>query len=157
MSEPWQTISVIHWAAELIWLNCAGQEAVLSQTMMALARWNVCRHVSRTGSLHDILISPLQALAHLPTVSLTEMGAKNGRFRQIAFRCRFRNVSRGRDPGKGKPFALFRGTKLLAIGSSTPSRMPDNEKTDSSFKGFLLGFPLHDSIYDKKKSLRRTK
>jgi tRNA pseudouridine55 synthase len=80
------------------------------------------------GQLSDILISPLQALAHLPTVTLTEMGAKNVGFGRSPSEVDYETY-----PEEGlledQTVCLVHGDKLLAIGSSNPSRMPNNEKT----------------------------
>lgn len=80
------------------------------------------------GQLSDLLISPLQALAHLPTVTLTEMGAKNVGFGRSPSEVDFETY-----PEKGiqddQSVCLVHGDKLLAIGSSNPSNLPDKEKT----------------------------
>jgi tRNA pseudouridine55 synthase len=80
------------------------------------------------GQLSDILISPLQALAHLPTVTLTEMGAKNVGFGRSPSEVDYETY-----PEEGiredQTVCLVHGDKLLAIGSSNPSSMPNNEKT----------------------------
>jgi tRNA pseudouridine55 synthase len=80
------------------------------------------------GQLSDLLISPLQALAHLPTVTLTEMGAKNVGFGRSPSEVDFETYP---EEGiqEGQTVCLVHGDKLLAIGSSNPSSMPDNEKT----------------------------
>ena len=80
------------------------------------------------GQLSDILISPLQALAHLPTVTLTEMGAKNVGFGRSPSEVDFETYP---EEGiqEGQTVCLVHGDKLLAIGSSNPSSMPDKEKT----------------------------
>jgi len=80
------------------------------------------------GQLADLLIAPLQALVHLPTITLTEMGAKNVGFgrspSEIDFETYPEEVIQ-----EGQTVCLVHGDKLLAIGSSNPSNMSDNEKT----------------------------
>jgi len=79
------------------------------------------------GQLSDLLIAPLQALVHLPTVTLTEMGAKNVGFgrspSEIDFETYPEEVIR-----EGQTVYLVHGDKLLALGSINPSNMSDNEK-----------------------------
>jgi len=80
------------------------------------------------GQLAGILISPLQALAHLPTVTLTETGVKNVGFGRSPSGADFETYPE-KGIQEGQTVCLVHGDKLLAIGSSMPSRMPDNEKT----------------------------
>jgi len=83
---------------------------------------------SLDGHLPEVLISPLQALSHLPTITLTEVGAKN--------------VGFGRTPSTGDYAALpeegfiqeqtvrlVREGNLLSIASITQPRTSAMEKT----------------------------
>ncbi|MRS01925.1 tRNA pseudouridine(55) synthase TruB [bacterium] len=80
------------------------------------------------GQLADNLLSPLQALVHLPTVTLTEMGAKNVGFGRSPSGADF-EIYPEEGIQEGQTVCLVHTDKLLAIGSSMPSRMPDKEKT----------------------------
>jgi tRNA pseudouridine55 synthase len=80
------------------------------------------------GHLTDLLISPLQALSHLPTLTLSEGGAKNVGFGRAPSRDDFERYP---DEGilEGQSLCLVRDNKLLAIGSSNQASTPDKEKT----------------------------
>jgi tRNA pseudouridine55 synthase len=87
------------------------------------------------GSLADHLILPLRALSHLPTLELTEEGAKNVGFGRTPSIADFEKYPTEGIAG-GQTVCLVRENKLLAIGSSNNSTKPDQEKTISLLRVF---------------------
>jgi tRNA pseudouridine55 synthase len=80
------------------------------------------------GHLSDVLISPLQALSHLPNVTLTEEGVKNVGFGRAPAQNDLESVP-GDEFCEGQILCLVRNNKLQAIGSCNLSNSPDKEKT----------------------------
>jgi tRNA pseudouridine55 synthase len=80
------------------------------------------------GQLSDILISPLQALSHLPLLALTDEGAKNVGFGRAPSEDDYKTYP-DEEISLGQAVCLVHRGNLLAIGSSAQSAGSDKEKT----------------------------
>jgi len=80
------------------------------------------------GNLSDKLISPLQALSHLPILTLTDAGAKNVGFGRSPANSDFETYPEG-GISIGQTVLLVHRNTLLAIGSGEDSTGSDREKT----------------------------
>jgi tRNA pseudouridine55 synthase len=87
------------------------------------------------GSLSDHLISPLSALSHLPTLTLTEEGAKKVGFGRAPSTGDIETYPTDGILG-GQTVCLVRDDKLLAIGSGNDATMTNQEKTISLLRVF---------------------
>ncbi|MGA7828636.1 MAG: tRNA pseudouridine(55) synthase TruB [Geobacteraceae bacterium] len=87
------------------------------------------------GSLTEFLIHPLQALAHLPSIHLTEEGAKKVGFGRAPSSADYQEQP-AVEIKDGQSVCLIRNDKLLAIGSSKVSSLANHEKTISLLRVF---------------------
>ncbi|MHC1697844.1 MAG: tRNA pseudouridine(55) synthase TruB [Geobacteraceae bacterium] len=87
------------------------------------------------GTLAENLITPLQALSHLPTLPLTENGAKNVSFGRAPSTGDFETYPAEGIDG-GQTVCLVREDKLLAIGSGNDPTTPNQEKIISLLRVF---------------------
>jgi len=87
------------------------------------------------GSLSGHLISPLRALSHLPTLTLTADGAKNVGFGRAPSTADIETCPTGGILG-GQSVCLVRDDKLLAIGSGNDVTTTHQEKTISLLRVF---------------------
>ncbi len=80
------------------------------------------------GRLSRVLISPLQALSHLPVVALTDEGAKNVGFGRAPYEDDYETYP-DEEISLGQTVCLVHRGNLLAIGSGAPSTGSGKEKT----------------------------
>jgi tRNA pseudouridine55 synthase len=86
-------------------------------------------------SLSGHLVTPFQALSHLPYVTLSEEGAKKVGFGRSPSKTDY-ELPLGEELADGQSLCLVREDKLLAIGSSSGFTQSDQEKTISLLRVF---------------------
>ncbi|MDD2336823.1 MAG: tRNA pseudouridine(55) synthase TruB [Geobacteraceae bacterium] len=80
------------------------------------------------GHLSEVLISPLRALAHLPTITLTDVGAKNVGFGRSPSEGDYVTLTVA-EIKQGQTVSLVHEGNLLAIASICQPCLSDHEKT----------------------------